>query len=278
MKKAMLAIAMALALAMCIGQVPAFAASTLTWPVPASKSLSQGYHNGNAIDVKGSQGTTIVAAMNGKVTKVCKCTKQHHGSSGDCNGFGTGLVILGDDGRAYQYAHMNPGSIPSGIKVGSYVKAGQKIGCMGKTGNASGVHLHFGISYNKDYWKSGPNPAHENYRDVPKTLSIGKLSASNITKTNAKLKATVSKSFNTYVTSCGIYLGTSKSNMTKRNTEKLGAGTNNANKGSGFNAWYNLTSELGIKLKPNTTYYYKFYCVSGGKTYTSGIGSFKTAK
>ena len=100
----------------------------------------------------------------------------------------------------------------------------------------------------------------------------------NITKTNAKLKATVSKSFNNYVNSCGIYLGTSKSKMTKRNTEKLGAATNNCRNCSGFDAWYNLTSELGIKLKPNTTYYYQFYCVAGGKTYKSGIGSFKTAK
>ena len=151
MKKTMIVVVAALALAMCVGQVPAFAASTLTWPVPASQSLNQGYHDGNAIDVGGSQGTTIVAAMSGKVTKVCKCTKQHYRSSGDCNGFGTGLVILGDDGRAYQYAHMKAGSIPASIKVGTRVTAGQKIGCIGKTGNANGVHLHYGVSYNSQY-------------------------------------------------------------------------------------------------------------------------------
>ena len=275
MKKTMLAVAIALVMAMGIGQVPAFAASTLVWPVPASHSLSQGYHDGNAIDIRASTGTTVVAAMSGKVTTIYKCGSTHL-NYGDCNGFGTGIVILGDDGRAYQYAHMQAGSIPSNVYYGARVTAGQKIGCVGMTGYATGPHLHFGISYNSQYWKAGPNPANENYTTNSGSLSVGNLSVTNVSNTNAKLNATCYKTTNMYVSSCGIYLGTSSSNMTKRNTEGLGATTNNYRSGTGFDIYYDLTGELGIRLAPGTTYYYKFYCVSGGKEYTSSVGSFKT--
>ena len=274
MKKTMIAIAMALALAMSVGSIPAFAASTLVWPVPASHTLSQGYHDGNAIDIKASTGSTVVAAMSGKVTTIYKCGKTHQ-NYGDCNGFGTGIVITGDDGRAYQYAHMQAGSIPSNVYYGARVTAGQKIGCVGMTGYATGPHLHFGISYTSKYWEAGPNPANQNY-SASYSLSIGNLGATNVSKTNAKLSATATKTPGMYVNSCGIYLGTSTNNMTKRNTENLGSATNNYRNGGGFDIWYDLTGELGISLSPGTTYYYKFYCVSGGKEYTSAVGSFKT--
>lgn len=51
-------------------------------------------------------GATVVAAMGGTVYRIYLCMQQHFGSMHDCSGFGTGLVIKGDDGRYYQYAHM----------------------------------------------------------------------------------------------------------------------------------------------------------------------------
>lgn len=140
-------------------------AGTLIWPVPGHTNLSQGLHNGNAIDISdgGIYGATVVAAMGGTVEYIYLCGANHYGSNGDCNGFGTGLVIRGDDGRAYQYAHMLGGSIPENVYWGAYVSAGQKIGQVGNTGNSSGAHLHFGISYG-NYWNpSGINPKDETY-------------------------------------------------------------------------------------------------------------------
>jgi murein DD-endopeptidase MepM/ murein hydrolase activator NlpD len=37
------------------------------------------------------------------------------------------------------------------VAVGQYVAQGQKLGGQGTTGGSTGVHLHFGISYNGTY-------------------------------------------------------------------------------------------------------------------------------
>lgn len=140
------------------------AAVTLRWPVPGHTGLSRGLHDKNAIDISdgGIGGAQVVAALGGTVIKKTTCSKKHYGSYGDCNGFGTGLVIKGDDGRTYQYAHMQAGSIPGGINVGSRVSIGQVIGKVGTTGNSSGNHLHFGICYG-NYWEGSGNPSNEKY-------------------------------------------------------------------------------------------------------------------
>lgn len=139
------------------------AATTLYWPVEGHTSHG-GLHAKNAIDIRdaGIGGATVRAAIGGTVTKKTTCTRQHYNSNGDCNGFGTGLVIAGDDGRTYQYAHMQGGSIPGNIGVGSRVNAAQSIGRVGTTGNSSGNHLHFGICWGQ-YWVGTGNPAAESY-------------------------------------------------------------------------------------------------------------------
>ena len=55
-----------------------------------------------------------------------------------------------------EYAHLKDGSIK--VKIGDYVKEGQEIALMGRTGQASGNHLHYGlyhgssINYRVDRW------------------------------------------------------------------------------------------------------------------------------
>lgn len=142
------------------------AAGHLIWPVPGHYERSQPFHAGNAIDISDGSiaGARVVAAMGGTVTTIYYCTRNHYGddSGNCCYGFGTGLVITGDDGRIYQYCHMQAGSIPGNVYYGAYVSAGQQIGRVGMTGNASGNHLHFGISFGK-YWYAGVDPDKENY-------------------------------------------------------------------------------------------------------------------
>lgn len=139
-------------------------AVTLYWPVPGHRSLSQGFHDGNAIDISDGSiaGAKVITALGGTVIVKYTCAQQHYGSMGDCNGFGTGIVIRGTDGRTYQYAHMQANSIPSNVYVGATVNAGQEVGKVGTTGNSSGNHLHFAIAF-QNYWEAGVNPLNETY-------------------------------------------------------------------------------------------------------------------
>ena len=168
MKKRILSMLLVLVLLVALVPLHADAAVTIYWPVPGHTRLSQGYHANNAIDISDGSinGATVIAAASGTVTHIYLCSNTHndsysiqHPESTDCNGFGTGLVIKADDGRIYQYAHMQGGSIPSNVYHGAYVTAGQTIGRVGATGCATGPHLHFGISTTPNkYWEYGPNP------------------------------------------------------------------------------------------------------------------------
>lgn len=148
-------------------------AAKLLWPVPGHKSWSRSYisgvHNGLDITDGSITGATVIAAASGYVTRKETCTgneladylktKKFH----TCGGLGTGIIIKGDDGRYYQYAHMQGGSIPSNIYVGAYVKAGTKVGCVGNTGTSDGAHLHFQISVGGPFADSRIDPLNESY-------------------------------------------------------------------------------------------------------------------
>ena len=142
--------------------------SALYWPVPGHYRLTQELHSGGAIDVGDGriENAPVHAAVGGTVTHAHYCTLNHEGEMSDCNGFGTGLVIAGDDGRTYQYAHLFQGSMPSYVYEGARIEAGQLIGAVGNTGNSSGPHLHFEISTNS-YWNNEEiDPQDEVYKDV----------------------------------------------------------------------------------------------------------------
>lgn len=154
---------------------------TLYWPVYGHTSLSRGFGGGhNGIDIcDGSiNGATVRAAIGGTVTSIWLCSNNHYGTSDPmpscCSGNGHGLVIHGDDGRYYNYAHMQAGSIPTDkIYYGARVEAGQTIGRVGSTGNSSGPHLHFQISTSSSWWLYGiVNPQNETYNYNPSGSSI----------------------------------------------------------------------------------------------------------
>ncbi len=174
MKKTMknfIAVLLAIGMIIPIVAIMSSAAITLVWPVPDSRKINQGYHSGCAIDIGDTSAgnAKVVSATSGTVKNVFKCTQQHAGSSMGsngvkCDGFGTGVVIQGPDGRFYGYAHMKANSIPSNIYVGATVTAGQQIGNIGSTGNSTGNHLHFQITTGTYYnSNSNINPAKETY-------------------------------------------------------------------------------------------------------------------
>lgn len=92
------------------------------------------YHQG--VDLSASAGTPIVASRGGTVTVASYS-----------NAAGYYVTINHGDGFSSIYMHMTNYIVSSGQKVNQ----GQTIGYVGKTGIATGNHLHFGIAQNGAY-------------------------------------------------------------------------------------------------------------------------------
>ena len=92
------------------------------------------YHQG--VDLSANAGTPIVASRGGTVT-----------IASYSNSAGYYVTINHGDGFSSIYMHMTNYIVSSGQKVNQ----GQTIGYVGKTGIATGNHLHFGIALNGAY-------------------------------------------------------------------------------------------------------------------------------
>lgn len=82
------------------------------------------------VDYAAPTGTPIKAAGNGKIV--------HRGTKG---GYGKTVIIQHGNKYSTLYAHMN--NYRKGQRVGSAVKQGDVIGYVGRTGSATGPHLHY---------------------------------------------------------------------------------------------------------------------------------------
>lgn len=107
-----------------------------TWPISGGISqFASWYHM--ALDITSPEGTPIVAAQGGTVTKISTGTWD--------GGYGNNIII--DSGGGYQtlYAHMSGAN----VGIGQQVVAGKTvIGYVGNTGRSTGPHLHFEIRRN----------------------------------------------------------------------------------------------------------------------------------
>ncbi len=86
------------------------------------------YHSG--IDIAGSIGDPIYAAMDGVVT-----TAEQMGARGKY------IILQHDNGLETWYMHLNTMLVAPGTKVSK----GQKIALLGNTGRSTGPHLHFQV-------------------------------------------------------------------------------------------------------------------------------------
>ncbi len=109
------------------------------WPVDSAR-MTRGFlpnkrrpHLG--IDLAAPKGTPILAAQGGTVIYAGR----------EFRGYGKMVLIESGNGWATLYAHFNKILISEGQKV----RQGEIIGEMGRTGRATGVHLHFEIRRNK---------------------------------------------------------------------------------------------------------------------------------
>jgi murein DD-endopeptidase MepM/ murein hydrolase activator NlpD len=105
----------------------------LQWPITgevASGFGPRGSSTHDGIDIIAPSMTPIAAAAAGRVRSV-----------GYISGYGNTVIIDHADGRATLYAHQSKTAVVAGAKVA----AGQVIGYVGQTGDATTTHLHFEV-------------------------------------------------------------------------------------------------------------------------------------
>lgn len=107
----------------------------LRWPLLKVEVTSpfgkRGHEFHEGVDLRANIGTSIFAAQNGTVIY----------ADSKIRGYGRMVVIKHREGLATVYAHASKLLVHKGQKV----KVGQKIAISGKSGHATGPHLHFEI-------------------------------------------------------------------------------------------------------------------------------------
>ena len=121
---------------------------TIRWPFPTEVKISSGYGERAApcqgcssvhmgLDFQPPNDSPIYAIASGTVAL----------SQDDAYGYGNHVYIdhgnlLGDGSNIRSlYAHMQHGSVP--LVTGQQIQVGDFIGLVGRTGTATGIHLHF---------------------------------------------------------------------------------------------------------------------------------------
>lgn len=107
------------------------------WPVEGTmtspfglrlRGWSPDLHHG--VDIAAPEGTPVRAMKNGRVA-----------IAGTRGGYGQTVVIMHGGSTWTLYAHLSR----IDVRVGDTVRGGQVIGAVGRTGNATGPHLHFEV-------------------------------------------------------------------------------------------------------------------------------------
>jgi murein DD-endopeptidase MepM/ murein hydrolase activator NlpD len=87
------------------------------------------------VDIIAASGKELYAVADGTITRVY--------TAATASRTGNGYRLTAPDGTYYFYAHLS--TFAPGVVLGSVVRAGQLIGYVGATGNASVPHLHFEV-------------------------------------------------------------------------------------------------------------------------------------
>jgi LysM repeat protein len=106
---------------------------------------TQGLHGADGVDIGCPVGTTLYAAASGTVI-IAK-------DSGWNGGFGDYVVIQHPNGIQTLYGHMSRVD----VSPGQTVSQGDVIGAVGKTGRATGPHVHFEVHGAKNPLGDNPN-------------------------------------------------------------------------------------------------------------------------
>lgn len=105
---------------------------SLEWPILYPSKVNRGFQTDDphyGVDFSGRRNAPILAAQTGRVIYAGRKFK----------GYGNLVILEHQDGIATFYAHLNKIL----VKEGQTITKGSKVGLMGRTGRATGVHLHF---------------------------------------------------------------------------------------------------------------------------------------
>lgn len=188
------------------------------------------------------------------------------------------VVIKHTDGNYSYYGHMNK---QSDVPVGTWVSAGTRIGYVGKTGQASGYHLHFEWSGHDPYCTFQPMGYlvpkmaalkyphnHGGGSDTTPAITFNNVYANSITETTAHVQADVTK--NRALSKVGVKWGTTTAMTESPLEDSVGSVLTKI--------YYDFGKGGYPSLKKGTTYYYQFYAQdTSGNYYYSDQKSFKTS-
>jgi len=112
---------------------------TFLWPVKGRVSSrfgrrvmhGRGRHFHEGIDIAARKGTPVKAARSGHVVY----------ATSRIPGYGNMVIVQHPDKYSTVYAHLTK----IGVKKGQFVTRGQQVGTVGRTGRATGHHLHFEV-------------------------------------------------------------------------------------------------------------------------------------
>jgi murein DD-endopeptidase MepM/ murein hydrolase activator NlpD len=98
---------------------------------PSLVSVSHHHHDYPAADIAAPMGSPVYALANGVVLRSWQFPDPR------C---GIGLTIRTDDGQTWTYCHLS--YLDPTVTAGATLAAGQQVGLVGMTGDATGPHLH----------------------------------------------------------------------------------------------------------------------------------------
>jgi murein DD-endopeptidase MepM/ murein hydrolase activator NlpD len=98
---------------------------------PSLVSAAHGHHDYPAVDIAAPEGSPVYALANSTVLNEWQQPDPR------C---GIGLTLRADDGQVWTYCHL--AYLAPNVVDGLQLTAGQQIGLVGQTGDASGPHLH----------------------------------------------------------------------------------------------------------------------------------------
>lgn len=123
---------------------PSAVAAKYVFPVAGKADYGHTHHDYPATDIFAACGTRVVSPVDGVILETSRVDRWDPKVNDGATRGGLNISLRGDDGVRYYGAHFS--AIEAAIQPGARVTAGQPMALLGRTGDASACHVHFGIS------------------------------------------------------------------------------------------------------------------------------------